>query len=109
MTTAIIQRGTLKRGCVLVAGKCWAKVRFMFDENGQAVQEAGPSAAVQVVGWKELPSAGDTILEVESEVRPRQPAQIRTRRSLCSVIVSELDCSNERGRWWTGGRTRRSS
>uniref|UniRef100_A0A3Q2WUI6 Translation initiation factor IF-2, mitochondrial n=1 Tax=Haplochromis burtoni TaxID=8153 RepID=A0A3Q2WUI6_HAPBU len=68
VTTSIVQRGTLKRGCVLVAGKSWAKVRFLFDENGCAVREAGPSTAVEVVGWKELPSAGETILEVESEV-----------------------------------------
>lgn len=69
MTTAIVQRGALKRGAVLVAGKSWAKVRFLFDENGRTVTEAGPSTAVEVVGWKELPSAGELILEVESEVR----------------------------------------
>lgn len=68
VTTAIVQQGTLKRGAVLVAGKTWAKVRFLFDEKGRAVTEAGPSAAVEVVGWKDLPSAGDLLLEVESEV-----------------------------------------
>lgn len=52
-----------------MAGKSWAKVRFLFDENGRVVTEAGPSEAVEVVGWKELPSAGEMILEVESEVR----------------------------------------
>lgn len=52
-----------------MAGKSWAKVRYLLDENGRAVTEAGPSAAVEVVGWKELPSAGEIILEVESEVR----------------------------------------
>ncbi|CAN9510002.1 unnamed protein product [Ophioblennius macclurei] len=72
VTTAIVQRGALKRGCVLVAGKVWAKVRFLFDENGKEVKEAGPSAAVQVVGWKELPAAGETIIEVESEQRARE-------------------------------------
>ncbi|XP_047434350.1 translation initiation factor IF-2, mitochondrial [Mugil cephalus] len=78
VTTAIVQRGTLKRGCVLVAGKCWGKVRFMFDENGRALQEAGPSTAVEVVGWKELPSAGETILEVESEQQAREVVDWRT-------------------------------
>ncbi|CAI5678765.1 unnamed protein product [Oreochromis niloticus] len=77
VTTAIVQRGTLKRGCVLVAGKSWAKVRFLFDENGCAVREAGPSTAVEVVGWKELPSAGETILEVESE-RAREVVEWRS-------------------------------
>lgn len=78
VTTAIVQRGTLKRGCVLVAGKSWAKVRFLFDENGQAVTEAGPSVAVEVVGWKELPSAGEIILEVESEQRAREVVEWRS-------------------------------
>uniref|UniRef100_A0A668S512 Tr-type G domain-containing protein n=1 Tax=Oreochromis aureus TaxID=47969 RepID=A0A668S512_OREAU len=78
VTTAIVQRGTLKRGCVLVAGKSWAKVRFLFDENGCAVREAGPSTAVEVVGWKELPSAGETILEVESEQRAREVVEWRS-------------------------------
>lgn len=73
VTTVIVQRGTLKRGCVLVAGNTWAKVRFLFDENGRAVTEAGPSSAVEVVGWKELPPAGEVVLGVESEVRTKPP------------------------------------
>ncbi|XP_069386533.1 translation initiation factor IF-2, mitochondrial [Paralichthys olivaceus] len=78
VTTTIVQRGTLKRGCVLVAGKSWAKVRLLFDENGRALMEAGPSCAVEVVGWKELPSAGDVILEVESEQRAREVVEWRS-------------------------------
>ncbi|XP_078413069.1 translation initiation factor IF-2, mitochondrial isoform X3 [Cetorhinus maximus] len=72
VTTAIIQRGTLTKGCVLVAGKSWAKVRLMFDENNKPMKTAGPSTPVEIVGWKELPSAGDEILEVESEQRARE-------------------------------------
>ncbi|KAM4604086.1 translation initiation factor IF-2, mitochondrial [Polymixia lowei] len=78
VTTAIVQRGTLKKGCVLVAGKTWAKVRFMFDENNRLVDQAGPSTAVEVVGWKELPSAGEEILEVESEQRAREVVDWRS-------------------------------
>uniref|UniRef100_UPI003AAF0B69 translation initiation factor IF-2, mitochondrial n=1 Tax=Centroberyx gerrardi TaxID=166262 RepID=UPI003AAF0B69 len=77
VTTAIVQQGTLKKGCVLVAGKTWAKVRFLFDENSRVVPEAGPGAAVEVVGWKELPSAGEQILEVESEQRAREAVDWR--------------------------------
>lgn len=68
VTTAIIQRGTLRKGSILVAGKSWAKVRLMFDENGKTIHEACPSMPVGIVGWRDLPSAGDEILEVESEV-----------------------------------------
>lgn len=78
VTTAIIQRGTLRKGCTLVAGKCWAKVRFMFDEYNQSLTEAGPSIPVEIVGWKDLPSAGEEILEVESEQRAREVVEWRT-------------------------------
>ncbi|XP_023367880.1 translation initiation factor IF-2, mitochondrial isoform X2 [Otolemur garnettii] len=72
VTTAIIQRGTLRKGSVLVAGKCWAKVRLIFDENGKIINEAYPSMPVGIIGWRDLPSAGDEILEVESEARARE-------------------------------------
>ncbi|XP_053445880.1 translation initiation factor IF-2, mitochondrial isoform X2 [Nycticebus coucang] len=72
VTTAIIQRGTLRKGSVLVAGKCWAKVRLIFDENGKIINEAYPSMPVGIIGWRNLPSAGDEILEVESEPRARE-------------------------------------
>ncbi|XP_075353134.1 translation initiation factor IF-2, mitochondrial isoform X3 [Mycteria americana] len=78
VTTAIIQRGTLRKGCVLVAGKTWAKVRFMFDENGKAIDAAPPGIPVEIMGWKEVPSAGDEILEVESEQRAHEVVAWRT-------------------------------
>lgn len=68
VTTAVIQRGTLRKGCILVAGTSWAKVRLMFDENGKAMETASPGMPVEIVGWKDVPSAGEDILEVESEV-----------------------------------------
>ncbi|NXK93356.1 IF2M factor, partial [Formicarius rufipectus] len=78
LTTAIIQRGTLRKGCVLVAGKTWAKVRFLFDENGKAVAAAPPGIPVEIMGWKDVPSAGDEILEVESEQRAQEVVDWRT-------------------------------
>lgn len=68
LSTAIIQRGTLRKGSYLVAGTAWAKVRSMFDDQGKPIQQAPPSTPVEIVGWKDLPNAGDEILEVESEV-----------------------------------------
>lgn len=69
LATVIVQRGTLQKGTVLVAGLAWAKVRAMFNEWGQPIQQAPPSTPVEVLGWRELPSAGSEIIEVESEVR----------------------------------------
>ena len=56
-----------------------AKVRAMYDHAGSQVQEARLSDAVQIIGWKDLPSAGDEILEVESERKAH--AVIRTREN----------------------------
>uniref|UniRef100_A0A8C6HTR0 Translation initiation factor IF-2, mitochondrial n=1 Tax=Mus spicilegus TaxID=10103 RepID=A0A8C6HTR0_MUSSI len=77
VTTAIIQRGTLRKGSILVAGKSWAKVRLIFDENGKVLNEAYPSMPVGITGWRDLPSAGDEILEVESEPRAREVIEWR--------------------------------
>lgn len=77
VTTAIIQRGTLRKGSILVAGKSWAKVRLIFDENGKILNEAYPSMPVGIIGWRDLPSAGDEILEVESEPRAREVIEWR--------------------------------
>lgn len=51
-----------------MAGTTWAKVRSMFNDQGKPIQEAPPSTPVEIVGWKELPNAGEEILEVETEV-----------------------------------------
>lgn len=67
LATALIQHGTLKKGDVLVAGKAWAKVRGMFDDQGKPVHSVKPGHPVEVIGWRSLPSAGEAILQVESE------------------------------------------
>lgn len=71
LVTAVVQRGTLKRGDLLVAGTAWAKVRAMFDDSGKLIQAAPPGTPVEILGWKEIPSAGEEILQVkkESEVK----------------------------------------
>ncbi|NP_001011586.1 translation initiation factor 2 [Apis mellifera] len=67
LVTALIQRGTLKKGCLLVSGIASAKVRSMFNDSGNPILKAKPSEVVQILGWKELPNVGDEILEVEND------------------------------------------
>ncbi|XP_072743834.1 mitochondrial translation initiation factor 2 [Anoplolepis gracilipes] len=69
LATVLIQRGTLRKGAFLVSGLAWAKVRAMFDHSGNPITEAKLSDAVQIIGWKDLPPAGDEVLEVENEKR----------------------------------------
>ncbi|XP_078041067.1 mitochondrial translation initiation factor 2 [Augochlora pura] len=67
LVTALITRGTLKKGSLLVSGLAWAKVRGMFNELGRPVVEAKLSEAVQIIGWRELPPVGAEILEARDE------------------------------------------
>ena len=62
---------------LIVAGVAHGRVRAMFDENGQAVKEAGPSRPVQVLGLSTVPRAGDTFLATEEERTARQIAEKR--------------------------------
>ncbi|XP_066468023.1 translation initiation factor IF-2, mitochondrial isoform X2 [Tiliqua scincoides] len=91
VTTAVIQRGSLRKGCILVAGKSWAKVRLMFDENGKAMDTATPSMPVEIVGWKEVPSAGEEILEVESEQRAREVVEWRAYAEQQEKVQKDLE------------------
>lgn len=59
VATVIVQRGTLRRGDALVAGPVAGRVRAMFDEHGNQIDEAPPSSPVLTMGWDDLPQAGD--------------------------------------------------
>lgn len=76
LSTAIVTRGTLRKGAVLVSGLAHAKVRGLFDHNGKPMTEAPPGTPVEILGWRELPLAGDIILEVESEVSSKRVYEI---------------------------------
>jgi len=69
VATLLIQNGTLRTGDVLAAGPILGKVRAMVDDNGKRVKEAGPSYAVEALGFSEVPTAGD-----EFEVYPDEKA-----------------------------------
>ncbi|GLV40171.1 mitochondrial translation initiation factor 2 [Carabus blaptoides fortunei] len=82
LSTVLIQRGTLSKGSVLVAGTAWAKVRALFDQDGRNITEAPPSTAVEMLGWRELPAAGQQVLEVISEKRAHEVVKWREAKQL---------------------------
>jgi len=77
VATVLIQSGTLEVGDSIVAGAAHGRVRAMFDENGTAVESAGPSRPVQVLGLQSVPRAGDTFVVAEDERQARQIAEKR--------------------------------
>jgi translation initiation factor IF-2 len=80
VVTALVERGTLRVGDPIVAGGAWGKVRAMFDENGQQVQEAGPSTPVEVLGLDDVPLAGDELRAAPDEKTARTVAEARSYR-----------------------------
>ncbi len=77
VATVLIQSGTLNVGDSIVAGAAHGRVRAMFNENGEAVESAGPSRPVQVLGLQSVPRAGDTFVVTEDERQARQIAEKR--------------------------------
>ncbi|MFO7603078.1 MAG: translation initiation factor IF-2 [Gammaproteobacteria bacterium] len=77
VATVLIQKGTLKKGDILLAGLEYGRVRAMLNEFGQTINEAGPSMPVEVLGLSGSPSAGDEAVVVENERKAREVALFR--------------------------------
>lgn len=77
VATVLVQSGTLHIGDAIVAGTSYGRVRAMLDENGNQMQEAGPSTPVQVLGLTSVPTAGDLFLVAGDDRAARQIAEKR--------------------------------
>ncbi len=77
VATLLVQTGTLRGGEALLSGVHVGKVRALIDDSGKRIQAAGPSTPVEVIGFSEVPSAGDVFTVVEDEKRARQIALAR--------------------------------
>jgi len=80
VATVLIQRGTLKVGEVVVAGRAWGKVRALINDRGENTAKAGPSQPVEILGLDSAPEAGDQIAVVENEARAREITDYRQRK-----------------------------
>jgi len=77
VVTVLVQSGTLHVGEAIVAGTAFGRVRAMFDEHGNSIDEAGPARPVQVLGMTSVPNAGDTFLVASDDRTARQIAERR--------------------------------
>lgn len=77
VTTMLVERGTLRVGDAVVVGSSHGRVRAMFDENGNSVEEAGPSRPVLMLGLTSVPRAGDAFLVASDDRTARQIADKR--------------------------------
>jgi translation initiation factor IF-2 len=86
--TALIQRGTLPVGDLVVAGSAYGRVRALINELGEQVTSAGPSVPVEVLGFDSAPEAGDQFAVVENEARAREITDYRTRERRKRLAVA---------------------
>ena len=95
LATLLVQKGTLGRGDVVVAGSAWGKIRAMFDDQGKRVQKAEPATPVEVLGLNEVTTSGDRFIvlpdehEARSIVEKQKYAKPRPILSL-SVLSSQI-------------------
>ncbi len=89
VASLLIQQGTLKQGDIVLAGLQYGRVRAMLDENGQPVDEAGPSIPVEVLGLDGTPDAGDPVVAVENEKKAREVADFRQEKMRSSKLARQ--------------------
>ena len=86
VATVLVQNGTLKKGDMIVAGMAFGKVRAMMDDKGRAVNSAGPSTPVEVLGFNEVPAAGDLLFAANDDKLSRQVADERRQKAKAAQV-----------------------
>lgn len=77
VVTVLVQRGTLRKGDIVVVGQEFGRVRALFNENGQAMDEAGPSTPVELLGLSGTPASGDELQVAPDDRTAREIASFR--------------------------------
>lgn len=80
VATLLVQKGTLNKGDVIVAGAEWGRVRAMLDDKNTNMKHAGPSAPVELLGLTGVPRAGEPFIVVDSESKAREISEFRQRK-----------------------------
>jgi translation initiation factor IF-2 len=80
VATVLVQRGTLRVGDAFVSGHVWGRVRALINDRGERVKEATPSMPVEVLGFTEVPDAGDDFVVLADDKQAREIAEARRQR-----------------------------
>jgi len=96
MATVLVQQGTLAVGDIILCGSAYGRVRAMYNDLGQAVDEAGPSTPVRITGLDKVPNADDPFYAVEELTTAKEIAEARERKEreeklLKSIKVQDLE------------------
>lgn len=77
VASLLVQSGTLRKGDVILAGQVYGRVRALLDENGKAIDSAGPSIPVEILGLSEVPAAGEDAMVLTDDKKAREIALFR--------------------------------
>jgi len=80
VATVLVQNGTLRAGDNFVVGNVFGKVRAMFDDRGTALESAGPSTPVEIIGLEGLPQSGDAFVMVADRDKARGISEYREQK-----------------------------
>ncbi|MFI4938041.1 MAG: translation initiation factor IF-2 [Candidatus Berkiellales bacterium] len=105
VATVLVLNGTLKKSDIMITGLQYGRVRVLLDENGKAVEIAGPSIPVEVFGLSGTPAAGDEMTVVADERKAREIAlfrqgkfrEVKMARQQASKLEGFMDRMQETG------------
>ncbi|EYE99414.1 translation initiation factor 2 [Aspergillus ruber CBS 135680] len=95
VTTALVKRGTLRVGDIVVAGDAWARVRTLRNEAGVTINEATPGMPVEIDGWREQPNAGTEMIQAPSEQRAKDVVEWRLEQAETQKLGEDATAINE--------------
>jgi translation initiation factor IF-2 len=88
VATVIIQRGTLQQGDAFVAGPVAGRARALMNDQGERIELAGPSTPVQIMGWSDVPAAGDFFEVQKNDKEARRVAEGRHQEAQAEAHVA---------------------
>ena len=91
VSTFLIQNGTLKVGDLVVSGNAMGKIKSIVNSDGNKIKQAGPSAAVEVLGLNSVPTAGDQFQVVKNDKQAREISEYRTSKEKEKKLLKQKD------------------
>jgi translation initiation factor IF-2 len=95
VATVLVQNGTLRDSDNFVVGNVYGKVRAMFDDRGNALEEAPPSTPVEILGMEGLPQAGDQFVVVADRDKARGISEYREQKTREATLAKSSRVSLE--------------
>lgn len=95
VATILVKNGTLNVGDPVIAGVACGKVRAMFDDKGKKIKKAGPSIPVEVIGFDQIPDAGDILYALKDEKSARQIVENRIAENRSKMVTEAQKVSLE--------------